>query len=583
MDNYKLIEQRLGAFIRKFYLNELLKGAILFLAAGLLYFLITLSIEYFLWLNSLGRKILFWLFIAAEAFFFVSFILIPILKLLKLSGGISETEASRIIGSHFPEVSDKLLNLLQLKKDSKQSELLLASIEQRSRELKPVPFTSAVKFKTNIKYLKYAAFPVIIILAIIISGHINFFEDSYTRVSHYNTAYEPPAPFSFRIENEDLRIQENKDLKLRITTEGKLVPETVSIHFNDQKYYLKPVSPGIFEFDFRHLDNNLQFRLSSNEVVSKPYEIEVIKVPKLVNFGLELDYPAYTGRQDEKIEGTGNATVPEGTVVKWNFNTRNTEFVQLKTSDSLYRLRQKEGAANFEQQLVKNFPYTVSTENSEVKEFEQLGFEIGVVKDEYPQIEVQQKKDSLEPEIRYFKGRVSDDYGLRQLRFVYYPEEAKDSAKIVNLDLSSKSVGEFLFTFPGNLQLKKGTNYEMYFEVFDNDGVNGSKRKKSEVFSYREKSTTEVQQEQLEQQGESINELDRSLEEMKKSGKELNEISRLKKEKEELSYNERKKLDNFLKRQEQQNKLMRNYSEKLKRSFDKAEVNDENNEYREEL
>lgn len=583
MDNFRLIEQRLRAFIRKFYLNELLKGAILFLAAGLLYFLLTLSIEYFLWLNSLGRKILFWLFIAAEAFFFVAFILIPILKLLKLSGGISETEASKIIGHHFPEVSDKLLNLLQLKKDQKQSELLLASIEQRSRELKPVPFASAVDFRKNLKYLKYAAIPVLIILAIVISGHFDFFQDSYTRVSHYNTAYEPPAPFSFHIENEDLRVQESKDLKLRIKTEGKLLPETVSIHFNDQKYYLKPVSPGVFEFDFRHLDKNLQFHLSSNEVVSRPYEIEVIKVPKLVNFGLKLDYPNYTGRQDEKLEGTGNATVPEGTLVTWNFDTRNTSAVNISSTDSLYRLAQEKGQLNFQKKLRKDFSYTVSTENGEVKDFEPLGFEIGVVKDEYPEIKVQMKKDSLEPEIRYFKGRVSDDYGLRRLRFVYYPEEAKDSAKTLDLGLSGKSVGEFLFTFPGKLKLEKGTNYEMFFEVYDNDGVNGSKKRKSEVFSYREKSVDEEEQEQLQEQGESIKELDQSLEKMKKSGEELKDISRLQKEKEELSYNERRKLEDFMKRQEQQNKLMRNYSEKLKKNFEKAEVNAGQKEYREEL
>ncbi len=58
MDNFEILKKKLEAFIRKFYLNELLKGLIFFVAIGLLYFLLTLFIEYLLWLNPTGRSIL---------------------------------------------------------------------------------------------------------------------------------------------------------------------------------------------------------------------------------------------------------------------------------------------------------------------------------------------------------------------------------------------------------------------------------------------------------------------------------------------------------------------------------------------
>jgi len=150
MNNYQLIKHKLEAFIRKYYLNELLKGTLLFFAIGFLYFLITVSFEYFFWLNSFGRKILFWLFVGVEVALFARFILYPLAKLFKLSKGIDYEQASRIIGEHFPEVNDKLLNILQLHKNAKttDSELLLASIDQKSLELKPVPFQIAVNFKT---------------------------------------------------------------------------------------------------------------------------------------------------------------------------------------------------------------------------------------------------------------------------------------------------------------------------------------------------------------------------------------------------------------------------------------------------
>ena len=152
MSTFNIIQQKLEEFIKKYYTNELIKGAILFFAIGLLYLLITLLVEYFLWLNPLGRRILFWAFIVVELALFVRFIAFPLAKLFKLQKGIDYEEASKIIGNHFPQVNDKLLNVIQLNQNRRESELLAASIDQKATELQPVPFKSAVNFKKNAKY-----------------------------------------------------------------------------------------------------------------------------------------------------------------------------------------------------------------------------------------------------------------------------------------------------------------------------------------------------------------------------------------------------------------------------------------------
>jgi hypothetical protein len=126
------IFQKLEFFIKKFYTNELIKGSIFFVGLGLLYFLFTLFIEYFLWLKPIGRTILFVFFVVVEALLLIRFVAFPIFKLFKLQKGINFEEASSIIGAHFTEVSDKLINFLQLSEHNNQekSELLIASIEQ---------------------------------------------------------------------------------------------------------------------------------------------------------------------------------------------------------------------------------------------------------------------------------------------------------------------------------------------------------------------------------------------------------------------------------------------------------------------
>ena len=336
MSSFQIIQEKLEQFIKRFYTNELIKGAILFFAIGLLYFLITLLIEYVLWLEPTARTILFWVFILVELVLFVKFIATPLAKLFKLQKGINYENASLIIGKHFPEVNDKLLNVLQLKESKEQSELLLASIEQKSTELKPIPFQLAVNFKKNTKYLKYAAIPLAILLISFLSGKINWFSDSYKRVVNYQTAYEPPAPFQFFIVNDKLQALENKAFSLLVVTEGEIAPQDVQITYNEQSYFLKKLPTGEFEFEFQHPKIDIDFRLKSNEVISKPYTLSVIETPSLLGFDMILDYPYHTHKKDEIVKNSGNAIVPQGTKVTWELKTKATEGVTLTTIDSIF-------------------------------------------------------------------------------------------------------------------------------------------------------------------------------------------------------------------------------------------------------
>ena len=88
MSTFVIIQQKLEQFIKKYYTNALIKGSLLFLAAGLLYLLVTLLVEHFLWLDSTGRAILFWAFVAVEVMLFVRFIATPLARLFQLQKGI---------------------------------------------------------------------------------------------------------------------------------------------------------------------------------------------------------------------------------------------------------------------------------------------------------------------------------------------------------------------------------------------------------------------------------------------------------------------------------------------------------------
>lgn len=584
MNPFYIIQEKLEAFIRRYYTNELLKGFILFFAIGFLYFLFTLFIEYMLWLSTTARTILFWLFIGVELGLLVKFIFLPLAKLFKLQKGIGYEEASRIIGNHFPEVNDKLLNVLQLQKETKQSELLLASIEQKSIELSPIPFKTAINFKKNIPYLKYAAIPVIILLITFWFGKLTWFSDSFNRVVNYKTAYEPPAPFQFFVVNNPLSTIENNDFTLIVRTSGEVVPDNAQIVYGGETYFLQQTGVGEFEYVFSKLKASTEFQLTSNGVTSKPYTVHVLEAPTLLAFEMVLDYPKYINKASEVLKGTGNAVVPEGTQVTWQLKTKSTDQVALLSKDTLVFTNDKRNVFKASKTLTSSLDYTLSTSNTHLKNYENLMFKVDVVKDEYPELHVKVETDTLDLQTLYFYGQVSDDYGFSKLQLVYYPSSDETKQKVETIPLSSSNISEFITAFPNNLEISEGIPYELYFQVFDNDAINKYKSAKSSVFTYRKRTKDEEHQKKLNEQNETIQNLNKSLQKFDERDKELEELQLEQKQKSTLSFNDKRKLESFLKRQKQQDEMMRNFNEKMKNNLEEFQKdNKEEDPFKEDL
>lgn len=576
------IYQKLEGFIKKYYTNELIKGSILFIGLGLLYFIVTLLVEYFLWLPQGGRTALFWVFIVVEAFLLLRFILFPLFKLFKLQKGIDYNQASNIIGNHFPEVSDKLINFLQLSGQSHQSELLAASIEQKANNLQPVPFANAVNFKKNVKYIPYAAVPLLLLALFFISGNSGVITQSFDRVVHYEKHYNPPAPFHFVMLNKNLNAQQGTDYTLQVQTQGNVVPENVMITIGDENYYMESSKAGVFEYRFENLTKNVDFQLKANEVTSQLYQLSVVKVPTIANFEMQLNYPAYLRKQSEVVRGTGNAIVPEGTKVTWKVDALATTGIEWVSGNTVETFTTGNEGFILAKNIYNNTDYQVLTSNKNVKHHEKLQYHITTVKDQSPTISVGAAPDSLKLEQNVLVGQVSDDYGLTKLQVVYYPKNNPESIKKYSLPVQKDTYDRFVYTFPKGLDIEAGVAYEYYFEIFDNDAIHGYKSTKSSVFSDRELATDEKEEKVLQEQNNNINSLQKSIKNQDKQIDELDKLQKMGKEKNELDFKDQKKIEDFIKRQKQQEEMMKEFSKKLEKNLE--EFNPEKkDEYKEEL
>ena len=572
MDTRSIIYLKLEAFIKKFYTNELIKGIIFFIGLGLLYFLITLFIEYFLWLKPVGRAFLFWIFVIGEVFLLLRFILFPIFKLLRLQKGMDYKQASSIIGNHFTEVSDKLTNFLQLSQNVEQSELLVASIEQKALALQPIPFGNVINFNKNQKYLPLAIIPILFFVFFYLSGNSKVISQSLNRVVHFNQQFLPPAPFEFIVLNHSLQTEQNKDFIVRVKTEGKVVPENVMIFLNDESYYMESVGSGLFEFKVTKASQNLVFHLEANSVSSSDYELQVVTVPSISNFEMLLNFPIYLKRKSEVIKGSGNAIIPEGTRVTWRMNTIATQNIDWKEGKHIFPFVKTENSFVLSKNVSQNTDYQILTSNIRVKNYEKLDYQLSVTKDQYPSINVGAAPDSLKVGSNYVVGQISDDYGLSKLQIVFYERAKPHTAKRGTISIKPVAFDQFVFSFPSNLPVEEGISYDYYFEVYDNDAIHHFKSAKSSVFSDRVATREEKEDEILQQQNDNINSLERSLKSQDKQLSEMDKLQQMGKEKDNFEFKDQKKVMDFVERQKQQDKLMQEFAKKMKGDLDKFDA-----------
>jgi len=568
LNAYQNIIAKLEQFIKRFYTKQLIKGIFLFLTLGTLFWMAITYFEYVLWLNESWRLTLFILFLVVELYLLYRHIAVPLLYLFKIRDGIDKRAASQLIGKHFPNVDDKLLNLLELSENQEKSDLLMASIEQRASNLGPVPFAEAVNFKDSYKYAKYILIPVVLFAFIWITGDVVSFFNSHQRVMHYDMAYERPAPFSFQVMNKKLEVLDNQSLTIQVKTVGEVRPDNVQMIVNGEELLMQRRGE-FYEYRFEAPVPETSFYLTANGWNSRSYSINSYRTPTLVDFALELEYPKYLNLIPEVITGTGNAEVPEGTKVTWKIQGNHVDEIKMIAADSSLLFNREDNVFSNSKRLFNDFDYELSTSNERVQGFEKLAYHLNVIKDAKATVQVDQVLDSLNPNQSYFTGQAVDDHGLKEIRLVSYPSDDVNNVQRISLEAPNTNVYQFYYTFPSGLNLQPGKKYKLYFEVVDNDGVRGGKVTKSAVFNASLYDDNELNNKELEFQNSTLNKMGESLKNLKQQEETLSEINNIQKEEKSLSFEDKSQIKNFLQQQKMQEELMKKFSKDLNKSIDK--------------
>jgi len=485
MSKFNILLAQIELFIKKYYKNQMVKGIVLFLSIFLFSFLMVSALEYFGRFGNNMRLALFYAFIGVNLIVLFNYILIPIFKLNKISKRLSLNEASVMIGSIFPDISDKLENTLQLNTqlgdNGKNISLLNASIEQKATTLSAVPFSTGINFGENKKYLKFLL-PIIIVLGLIGLIKPTILSDGTERIVNYNTTYVEKAPFEFEVISP-LESKQGENYRLEVKLVGNEIPTEVKIHTNLGTYNLKKESNIIFVYDFTNVNETISFTCHSNGFSSKEFSIQILQKPSIGKMALDFIYPRHTKLKNETVNNIGDISVPEGTIVNWSIVGSNSTGLNVFLPDTnLILLPGALGGYNFTEQFFSSSNYGLSLSSVDIKEGDTLEHSIAIIKDVYPTISIIDTQDSLNSFRHFIEGTITDDYGFSALIAHISITKDGETKKLREVIKISKTLTKQFFYHQLNydsFNLSPGDKIEYSFTVTDNDEINNFKSSSS--------------------------------------------------------------------------------------------------------
>jgi hypothetical protein len=590
-EQYQLLLAKIDRFIRRYYMNRLVKGSLLFGAGFLILFLSFVLLESVGYFSSGVRAVLLGIFLVFNVFVLGRYVLIPFLGMLRIGRRVGPREAARILGQHFrKELGDRIINTLELKSyldnNPANAALILAGIDQKASQASVVPFNQAVNMRGNLRFLPYLIVPLLFTLGFLLLQPALLMEPAQ-RIIRYETHFERPAPFAFEMESPGRGFR-NEDLEVVLRARGSVLPAEAFILYNGGRFAMKTPGKGVFTHTLRNLQQTMQLQVEAGGFRFGPFLVEAIQKPAFSHFRVDVRYPAYTRIPAESYDNLGDFTVAEGSLVRWEFNTRGSGevlFVDEGVEVPLEAVR--EGVFVKEVRATQSFHYKVYAWNQEAGRGDSLSYFVQVRKDQYPRIQAEAYQDSVLLAHLFHRGLVQDDYGFDRLEFRHRILDGREGGREDGraFDTMPLEIDPHLNNQPfyHHFDLRSagvgpGQTLEYFFEVHDNDRINGPKGARTQVYSFYVPSHEEILADSRARDERIREELGSGMGEVRQARDEIESLRRQMLESDRMTWEQQERIRDLLQKQQEAEEQLNRLSEQKKESEVRAEQFSETDE-----
>ncbi len=588
---FDILLQKLDRFIRRYYLNQLIKGSLFFGTGLIVLFFLFVTIEYFGYLGTTTRFILFYLFIAYNLFILIKYIFIPFMGMIKIGRKITPEQAAAIIGKHYKnELNDKITNVLQLKKylreNSENTALIIAGIEQKTKRINPIPFHKALPLKSNLRLVPYFVVPVLIVLVFYLLQPAFILEPA-SRIVQYETYFERPTPFNIQVVSEMAGFK-NEDLEIVIQADGNILPSEASLQLEQGRYRMTAKESDTFTYIVRNIQNDFSFFIEASGYLFGPYHVNVYEKPTFNHFHIDVIYPDYTGLVEESYSNMGDLSVIHASKIEYTFFTNiNSEILFKKDGEALESEMIREGTHIVTTEAFKSFNYTVYAYNDEHGKGDSLKYHVNVQPDAYPRIAVEEHRDDVLIAHLFYRGNIEDDFGFTALNFNYRAinqqqinrgEDIPFMSEGIEIDKNLRNQGFYHHFDLQSIYVKPGETIEIFFEVYDNDAINGPKSARSRMFTYYIPTEEEILAERRRTEERVDEGLSEGIGEVQDARDQLEELRKQLLETDRVGWEQREILQELLDKKDQMEEMVRELSEQKKETDTRTEQFKESSE-----
>lgn len=489
--SYSRILDKLHHFVRRYYQAAIIRGLVISGIGTITLWFFLFLLEYFLFLPGIFRFYFLILGCLLPVICIAGFVIPALFALLNIRQGLSRSQAAELITSHFTEIRDRLVNILQLGQNVETNEdlsLIFAAIDQKAKEIDPYDFKQVI----TIKPPKWLVRSVIFILLVIVTAvylRPGILMQSPGRVFNYDKFYERPAPFSFVLLSDSLEVYQGRDFLVKVKIEGEVLPSEVRLVTSKGIFLMTRTNePDLFEFRLKELLFDATFHFTAAGIVSDEYKLKVRQLPGINFFRVTVSFPGYLNRLPEIVEGTGDLIVPAGSDLDWKIGLKGEAFIDfLIGSTRISPISLHDRQVNFKKFITTSFRYTIILTDSHKQIVDSLSYNCQVIADQAPTIRVIQSGDTATPDLFFFNGQISDDHGISKLVFSYGLAGYQSVFTSIIIPVAEGVLStDFYYSLQiDSLNLEPGKDYEAWFTVFDNNYSTGPSSARSSVFHLR--------------------------------------------------------------------------------------------------
>jgi len=345
------------------------------------------------------------------------------------------------------------------------------------------------------------------------------------------------------------------------------------------KKELQSDSLGVFRYEVQSIRYSTEYYLEARDIKSDDYKITVVDRPIVRNLRVHLTYPSYTNipasYQDDNI---GDVTALAGTRVNLEVNmNKEVKDAKVVFSDGEQlpmTISDIKAAASFVLRKDRTYHILLTDENN-VTNTNPIEYQLKVVPDEYPTITIVEpgRDVNITEDMRLsILFKIHDDFGFTKVQLGYRLSKSKyikpsEDYTFINIPLPQYTTPDVDVPYFWNLtglDLVPEDVVSYFVEVYDNDVVSGPKVARSDIYTVRFPSLNEIFAQADQQQDKAIEDLGKTKEQAEELKRTIDEINRdLKKNLQQLDWQEQKKAEDLVKKYENLQKQLENVSQNL--------------------